>query len=369
MQNGMEVQLCDGPTDLEVVGESHYQENLWRLVGGRGLEDERVRVDVHAVLAAEPDNPYDANAVSVWVRGLKVGHLSREDAQRYQPGLLALQREQGKPIALPGVIVGGGIREDGPGRLGVFLRHNPEDFGLRAVPAPSPPGSRMRTGLSDAVATDAADDAYDLDWLKNLPVDDIRAITMLRRLLARESDPIDRHFMFAHLETLLYQSREAFTSALDEYDDTCRQHDAEMDTIRQALVAKWGQVPVLEIYRQMTIRQAKARSFEQALWWAERGIAIYGSDAARPDAVDDLRKRIDAYRQKLVPKPRQARSRIPSPKQPEIETLHCANCGRVYERTRVPGRKPLYCPECRTEQAGQSGPAESPPTSVTDLSP
>ena len=160
-----------------------------------------------------------------------------------------------------------------------------------------------------------------------------------------------------------------FTSALDEYDETCRQHDAEMETIRQALVAKWGQVPVLEIYRQMAIRQAKARNFEQALWWAERGIVVYGPDAARPDAVDDLKKRVDAYRRKLEPKPRPAPLRIPPQKQPEIETLHCANCGRTYQRTRVPGRKPLHCRECRTEQVSRADPAESPPTSVTDLSP
>lgn len=357
MRDGMQVQLCDGPADLEVVGESQYQDNLWRLVGGRGLEDERVRVDVHAVLVAETDNPYDDNAVSVWIRGLKVGYLSRADAQRYRPGLLALERRHGMPIALPGVIVGGGIREDGPGKLGVFLRHDPEDFGLRAV-APRLPGSSMRTGLSDAAASDGAD-AYGLDWLKSLPVDDVRAITMLRRLLARETKPIDRHFMFAHLEALLYQSREAFTSALDEYDDTCRQHDAEMDTIRPALVATFGQVPVLEIYRQMAIRQAKAKNFEQALWWAERGIAVYGPDAARPDVVDDLKKRVDAYRRKLEPKPRPAPSRVSPPNQPEIETLQCANCGRAYERPRVRGRKPLLCPECRVEQDGQTGPARS----------
>jgi hypothetical protein len=30
---------------------------------------------VHAVLAAEPDNAYDANAIAVWVQGLKVGYL------------------------------------------------------------------------------------------------------------------------------------------------------------------------------------------------------------------------------------------------------------------------------------------------------
>lgn len=82
------------------------------------------------LLVAEDAGPYDANAVAIWIKGLKVGHLSRADARRYRPGLLRLQEFHGQPIALEGVIVGGGIREDGPGRLGVFLRHDPEDFGL-----------------------------------------------------------------------------------------------------------------------------------------------------------------------------------------------------------------------------------------------
>jgi hypothetical protein len=96
--------------------------------------------------------------------------------------------------------------------------------------------------------------------------------------------------MHAHLQTLLYRSRDVFASALDEYDQACRQHDAEMDSIRTAFMAKWGKVPVLETYRQMAIRQQKAKNFEQALWWAERGIAIYGSDCARLEAVEDLKK-------------------------------------------------------------------------------
>jgi len=349
MHDGMQAQLQDGWEDLEVVGESHHQDNLWRLVGGRGHPDQRVRVDVIAVLAAEPDNPYDANAVGVWVRGLKVGHLSRENAQRYQPGLLALQRKHGQPIALAGVITGGGMRTDGPGRLGVFLRHNPKDFGLLPVPPTRPPDSRMRTDLSDAIATDEADDSYNLSWISDLPDDDIRAITMLRQLLARELDPIDRHFMYGHLEALLYRSRDAFTSALDEYDDTCRQHDAEMDGIRSAMVAKWSQVPVLETYRQMAIRQQKAKNFEQALWWAERGVTLYGANAARPDAVDDLKKRAEACRQKLEPKPQPSGPKSAQPRQAEAETLQCANCGRAFQRSRVPGRKPLHCPDCRNE--------------------
>jgi hypothetical protein len=300
MRDGMRVQLLDGGMDLEVVGESHYQENLWQLAGVRRNPEEQVRVAVNAVLVPETDNPYDANAVSVWVDGLMVGYLSRDDARRYRPGLLALQREHGMPIALPGVIVGGGMRADGPGRLGVFLRHDPVDFGLRPPPV-AQPAQHMRTGLSEAFTTEGTGSTSHLSWMRDLPADEIRAISTLRKLLVGETDPLDRHFMYVQLEALLYRSREAFASALDEYDQACRRHDAEMDDIRQAFMTEWGQVPVLETYRQMAIRQQKAGDFEQALWWAERGIAVYGNDAVRLEAVEDLQHRATAYRAKLKP--------------------------------------------------------------------
>jgi hypothetical protein len=135
MRNGTRAALLDGPEDLEVVGESHYQANLRRLTGDHP-GDQRVRKNICAVLVAEDDNPYDRDAVAVWIGGLKVGYLSRENAQRYRPGLLAQQEALQTPIALPGVITGGGMRSDGPGMLGVFLNHNPEDFGLRSRPIP-----------------------------------------------------------------------------------------------------------------------------------------------------------------------------------------------------------------------------------------
>lgn len=297
-RDGIEVALVDGPERLEVVGESFHQDNLWRLAGARPGDEYVVR-DICAVLVAEDDNPYDRDAVAVWIGGLMVGHLSREDARRYRPGLLALQRAQGKPIALAGVIAGGGIRDGGPGMLGVFLRFDPEAFGIRGRPLPPPPQSRMRTALSDALATDAADDSYDLAWMSDLPADVARAIPWLRELLAREESILARHFMYAELEGMLYRSRNAFSSALSEYDEVCRRHDAEMDGIRQACLDKWGTVPVVETYRQMAIRQQKAHDFEQALWWAERGIALYGDDCARPEAVADLRRRAAGYRAKL----------------------------------------------------------------------
>jgi len=131
MRDGMEATLVEGDDDLEVVGESHYQDNLWRLAGDRGRPGAQVRCEIGALLVAEDNNPHDPNAIAVWVQGLKVGYLSRQDARRYRPGLLALQERYGKPVALAGVIAGGGMRNDGPGWLGVFLRHDRDEFGLR----------------------------------------------------------------------------------------------------------------------------------------------------------------------------------------------------------------------------------------------
>jgi HIRAN domain len=75
--------LLSGRHDLEVVGESHYQDALWRVAGGRRTE--RVRVETQAMLVREPDNPHDANAISVRIDGATVGYLCRDDARSYLP--------------------------------------------------------------------------------------------------------------------------------------------------------------------------------------------------------------------------------------------------------------------------------------------
>lgn len=297
VRDGAEVALLEGREDLEVVGESHYQDNLWQLVGSRRRPGVHMRSDVHGVLVAEQGNPHDANAMAVWIQGLKVGYLSRDDSQRYRPGLLALQHQYGKPIALHGVIAGGGTGDDGPDRFVVFLRHTPEDFGLRRPQQlPLPEAWMETTTLSGALETAEAEGSHDLSWMKDLPAEDVRAIPVLRKLLAHEQGLLDRHFMYAELEVLLYRSRNTFAAALAEYDQTCCDHDAEMDIIRTAFMARWGRVPILETYRQMAIRQQKAHNFEQALRWAERGLAIYQDHCAWPEAVEDLRQRAAAYR-------------------------------------------------------------------------
>ncbi len=336
--------VLSGSQTLEVVGESHYQDHLWAVVGG--YRRERVRCETQAVLEPEPDNAWDGNAVKVLIDGGLVGYLSREDAAAYVPGLRALLRQHSGPVALKGQVVGGGPRSGDTRMLGVFLDHSPADFGVlqRQVMHIG----ELRTGLSQAIATDLEDDRYDLSWLDRLsggkgPQD----IATLRRLLEHERDPIDRHFMFGELAACLYRNRDAFASALDEFDAVCREHDADMEVIRAALVEKFGCVPVIDLYRQAAIRCQKTRDWDGARAWAARGLTVYGTQAARPEAVADLQKRLAHAEAKLSTPAKAPAARSAVTADVVLETLTCVDCTQAFERPRTRGRKPQRCPACR----------------------
>ncbi len=345
--------LYTGNETLEVVGESNHQEALWKIVGGR--RNDRVRFEIPAVLMPEPDNRQDTNAIKVLIAGNLVGYLSRHDAAAYRPGLVRLMNDSVNGlVALNATIVGGGQRQDGLGQLGVFLDHDPEDFGIKSPRDRDASG--FRTGLSEAMATDREDDRYDLSWYSQLPENDVTAIKQLRTMLETEPDPIDRHYMMSELEKRLYRSRDAFSSALDEFDAVCRQHDTEMVAIRPALYEKFGKIPLIDTYRQAAVRCQKARDWVTMRNWAERGINVYGQHAARPEAVEDLHKRLAYATAKIeaADKPRPPKSAkgaaittATTTESAEMETLVCAECGTTFERVRTRGRKPHACPTCR----------------------
>ena len=342
--------LYTGNETLEVVGESHYQEALWSIVGGR--RSDRVRHETVAVLIPDPDNQYDPNAIRVVLEGSLVGYLSGEDAPVYLPGLLRLMDSSAnRLVALDGIVVGGGQRPDGLGLLGVFLDHNPTDFGIEPRRFRDIRG--FRTGFSEALATDLVDDSYDLSWSLKLSDNDVTAIKQLRTMLVIDPDPIDRHYMMCELEKRLYKSRDAFSSALDEFDLACQQHHSELEsTIRSALCAKFDKVPLLELYRQAAIRCQKSKDWESMRSWTERGLKAYGEEAAQSDHVEDLRKRL-AYAMAKIESPVKSKGKAPSrtsiesSQGPVMETLVCATCGASFERVRTGGRKPRECPVCR----------------------
>lgn len=281
--------LDDGPLiELDVMGESNYQDALWRVLGKR-YDGTQHRLETVAVLVPEKDNPYDADAVYVSVRGAKVGYLSRDNAAKFRPGLLRLMDEHGAAIAVRATIVGGRDHEDGrPGMLGVWVALNSEVFG---VPLPPPrPSAGTYTGASACVRG---------DWLQSLPEDNTRAIKKLRSLLASEADPCERHFMFLELEERLYKSRDAFASALDEFAQTCEDHHADMAAARPIIIERAKGIPFVSTYKRAAIMWQKRGDHARALEWAERGLEVYGDETLRPEDVEDLQKRAEKHRAAL----------------------------------------------------------------------
>ncbi|MBA3877621.1 MAG: hypothetical protein C0498_11955 [Anaerolinea sp.] len=118
------IDLSNDEEEQQVVGESHYQDELAEVSNlANGVVRRR---DVVAVLVAEPDNRYDRNAVRVEVFGRQVGYIPKEDAEEISPILLTLHR-QGTFIASQAAIVGGGIGRSGS-RLSFGIRLAIEDY-------------------------------------------------------------------------------------------------------------------------------------------------------------------------------------------------------------------------------------------------
>ncbi len=108
-----------GTYTVDVVGESHYQEALESICGGRN-EDSR-RLEVEAFLVPENDNPHDSNAVRIYIQDQTVGYLDRETARSFRKMMaeIGLTEVAAKCNA---IIVGGWDRGGGDrGHFGVKL--------------------------------------------------------------------------------------------------------------------------------------------------------------------------------------------------------------------------------------------------------
>lgn len=117
----------DGSFDHDVVGESFYQDALSAICGGK--TDDGHEVECRARLVPEPENPHDGNAVAVYIRNHKVGHLSRSEATAFNQ-LLEAHGIGGQQVQCDAMIVGGWDRgRRGQGHFGVKL-DIPEDATL-----------------------------------------------------------------------------------------------------------------------------------------------------------------------------------------------------------------------------------------------
>lgn len=108
-----------GTYDVDVVGESHYQEALESMCGGRTENSARQKVE--AFLVPEDDNPHDSKAVRVYVQDQTVGYLDRETAHSFRLEMAEVGMT-GVAAKCNAIIVGGWDRGDGDrGYFGVKI--------------------------------------------------------------------------------------------------------------------------------------------------------------------------------------------------------------------------------------------------------
>ena len=104
---------------FEVVGESHRQDVLDSICGGKCDEGHDLKVTAQLLLIE--DNPYDPNAVGVFVDCQLVGYVPRNVALHMRCEILRLNPDE-RPVTCDARIVGGWDRGDGDeGSYGIRL--------------------------------------------------------------------------------------------------------------------------------------------------------------------------------------------------------------------------------------------------------
>jgi hypothetical protein len=115
-KNNSDIKLVGtGSYNLQVVGESNYQENLNKICGGTTFKG--VEHFTSAVLVHDDNNSYDPNAVKVTISGIVVGYLSKAEAVSYRE-YMRLEGHSGHNSTCKAKITGGWNR--GPNDVGSF---------------------------------------------------------------------------------------------------------------------------------------------------------------------------------------------------------------------------------------------------------
>ena len=148
----------DGRSGMKVAGTSYHQSEIEALAGGR--TSELAHVKCAALLLPEPTNPYDPNAVAVFIvthgRKTGIGYLQHDIAPLFNRCLLENGYSAG---ACNAVIVGGWHNKNGDdGYFGVRLDAClPFQLQALALPDPNSPCTNRIATRSDSRASSSGD--------------------------------------------------------------------------------------------------------------------------------------------------------------------------------------------------------------------
>jgi hypothetical protein len=147
----------DGGYAVEVVSGSSHQDRLEWLAQGRG--EEPVDYTCTALLLPEPNNPFDPNAVSVSIRGVRVGYLPADAAASMAAAMQMWGFERATCAA---IVEGGWYRStEDKGDFCVRLDANP-DFAPTALALAAAERMPPRPAAVVAAAGSGKATAYDL---------------------------------------------------------------------------------------------------------------------------------------------------------------------------------------------------------------
>lgn len=285
---------------LNVVrGESHRQEAIARFCGP--LRDRGYLVPVSVTLRREPSNPVDRNAIRVDIGASQVGYIAKEFATQMSP---LLDKAKCKEFTVAGVITGGAF--DAPS-LGVHLwldrRVSPgpsiliEDeirnqFEVWWEYEPKRAATAEPTRGNEVPGTRTGASIHSGRWTAFADSELVTRVKLAREFLQSETDPLERHYAFNVLEEALYKCRDAFPTALEEFESTCEEHHKEMPEIRAGLISLLSGVPFLPTYKQIAIMKTKSKQYDAAVDWCRRGLEIYEGVALESEGTDDLQSRL-----------------------------------------------------------------------------
>ena len=125
--------LAPGGDIVELVGTAPYQEALQAIAGD--TPESAPELEKWAHLIPEPDNPWDRNAVAIYIDARKIGYLPRESSAAYAALLTQLWAGSRARAVCRAVVTGGSYKVTT--QAGSVAEVDEEQFGVKlALAAP-----------------------------------------------------------------------------------------------------------------------------------------------------------------------------------------------------------------------------------------
>ena len=125
--------LAPGGDIVELVGTAPYQDALQVIAGD--TPESALELEKWAHLIPEPDNPWDRNAVAVYIDARKIGYLPRESSAAYAALLTQLWVASRARAVCRAVVTGGSYKVTT--QAGSVAEVDDEQFGVKlALAAP-----------------------------------------------------------------------------------------------------------------------------------------------------------------------------------------------------------------------------------------